>query len=172
MTDVKVRLGMNVLGFGRQGDVVTMPRQQALRMIERGKASLAGRGQIKNTPPAPVIWPQNSGTTATRPQLAEIARRTGVQVAWLEAAVKRIKSGDAVPSAEIIGAIASRANLRKEILALAEAYLVHAEMAAQVGARAAQGGQGAPEGDEGDQGDDGGEESTQGDVGALGASEE
>lgn len=167
MADLKVRLNMHVLGCGRSGEVVAVPRQQGLRMIERGKASLAGgRGQIQHSPPAPVVWPPNSGVTATRPQLAEISKRTGVKVDWLEAAVKRIKSGDAVPAAAIIEAIASRASMRKEVLALAEAYVIHAEMAAQLGVQAAQGGQDAPEVAEDAQDDAGDEGDAQGDVGA------
>jgi len=172
MSDVTVRLNVNVVGCGKAGDVVPVPSTQAARMVERGKAELVGRKGVvpRAATAAPIAeWPENSGITATRPQLSEIARRTGVKVEWLEAAANRIKAGDAVPTEEILAAIAVRATLRKEVLALAEAYVIHTEMAAQLAAQEAQGAHSATAGADGAQDDAGEDGGPQGDVGGPAA---
>lgn len=172
MSQVAVKLAVNVIGCGNAGDIVSLPSTKAARLVERGRAAPAGRrapGNPSPSAPPPVEWPENSGITVTRPQLAEIAKQTGVKVDWIEAAAKRIAAGDAVPTAEVLAAIASRAALRKEVLALAEAYVIHAEMAARFGEMTHSGAQDGATGDDGDLGeqDDAGDEGgAQGDVGA------
>lgn len=157
MSDVSVQLNVNVIGCGQAGEVVTMASKKAALLIERGRAELVGASRAGKAAavPAPagaaVEWPPNSGISVTRPELAEIAKHSGVKVEWLEAAANRIRSADAIPTQEILAVIAERAALRKEVLALAEAYVVHEEMAARFAVLAAQGAPGAPNGAEGDQ---------------------
>jgi hypothetical protein len=67
-------------------------------------------------------------TEVTDRELADIAERTGMKLAWLEAVARRIRSGDVLATSELVEAIARRASLRKDALALAERAVIVAEL--------------------------------------------
>lgn len=133
---IHVELHRNVIGCGAAGETVAVLDHVAEALVGSGKASLApGESLPVRGPSIPLVdaWPENTGVPVSDQETEQLAQALGIKPEWLAAAASRISAAGQVPTYEVLETIAANSQLRRDVMGLADDYLVavaHAEAGA------------------------------------------